>query len=509
MMEFDPYNDDTGLPDPLPPEPLPIPPPESAGFEDPIEGEDKAYYAPDAEAEGLLEPELISPVPESQDDTLGATDDYGNLIGQDDSTDSDNLTGRFDAWSGEVLKVHYGSTDPIYGLAQVIEVMKCSVHYGTNNDPIPGLGDIGVHGDSTPAAVLARPFPARHDQQEYHVEEGDIVTVVMARDGNHYFFSDDLPFIGTVEDIGTNSEDGDGFESVKVRRQAIEGTPAALELSDLEDKENAFIEYDNVWVIKGGGHGSYVQNDEIVVHRRGSFLFASPSATKSFVVRTVNGTSVGEATSFLDVGGLQYWYVDEDWLGTPTDSITRDENGDYIPHVIRPAWNFAGWPWLGQYNGLPITVWNRGNTVGGVAFLDTENLMPPPMAAEIITLSGSLPDYYTCKLFADGTLKSGFHEDNAFEVYPLGVNNFRTGANYRWFPYPVVGDKIMIRPTLGVPSGGSPTNAGQRWMDMTPRIALKPETWITGPTIWSEEVVVDTALDAAGRPWTEETDTDT
>ncbi|HUU58342.1 MAG TPA: hypothetical protein VMZ50_02260 [Phycisphaerae bacterium] len=218
---------------------------------------------------------------------VGMTGDPSNTATNYDRTqtsfdlphrEADSITGTFDAFAANVDKVFYGDTEGVTGKVQAIQYSRCGVDYDTNNWPKSYTAPT-AWSQTQEQIGIALPFPARHDQEEYHVAVDDIVMVLEGRDGRRWFLSDELPFIGTVEGAGTNTGSGDGLTSVKVRRQYIAGDPTALELGDLLDADGTEIDYADVWIVdENGADQVYETDDRILVHRRGAFLFAAPKA---------------------------------------------------------------------------------------------------------------------------------------------------------------------------------------------------------------------------------------
>lgn len=209
-----------------------------------------------------------------------------------------DIHGPFDAFMGRVLKTYWGSTHPVEGVQQAIDVERINLRWGTNNWPV---STTGPQAKAEPTVTLARPFPfiPRADQAAYHVAVNDIVTVVQSKDGKSYYFSDELPFLATVETITESS----GTYHAKVRRQAITGNPGATfpTLADQLDADGVVIEYSYVLLV--GPHPDCLEvNDLVIVHRRGAYLFISTT-----------GSSWGVAQIDALVGGGVYTITEQVW----------------------------------------------------------------------------------------------------------------------------------------------------------------------------------------------------
>lgn len=123
-----------------------------------------------------------------------APEDFGQ--GPPD-VEPDQMVGPYDAWLGKVEMVHTVGTNTLSSYKQEIFATRVGVHYQTNNDP-QGYAVPTVASQLTPQGVTALPWPVRHDQAEYLVKVGDIVTILTGRDGRHYYMIDDSPFMGIV-----------------------------------------------------------------------------------------------------------------------------------------------------------------------------------------------------------------------------------------------------------------------------------------------------------------------
>ena len=314
----------------------------------PIQGQNLGHATPPEEDTDFVR----SDRPDEYRET-GMTGDPSDSSSRDDRTmtsfdyphrEADSITGTFDAFAANVDKVFYAKAEAVSGKVQAIQYTRCGVDYGTNNWPDTYTAPTAWSQTQTQIG-LALPWPARHDQEAYHVEADDIVMIVEGRDGRRWFMADDLPFVGVVLGAGTNSGSGDGLTSVQVRRQAIEGDPAALELSDLLDPDGTEIDYADVWIVdEDGADQGYETDDRILVHRRGSFLFAAakaaPSAEMLFCKIVMSASFVGGGSLLystanpcdsngrnVDSGTTLYIY--HRWM----DNITSNEMTTF-PHLV-------------------------------------------------------------------------------------------------------------------------------------------------------------------------------
>lgn len=237
------------------------------------------------------------------------------------------LVGPLDAWVGKVLNVSYGSTHPVEGIEQAITVERIDVRWSTNNEPVAATGRTKARAQATTIAY-PYPFPPRHDQAAYHVAAGDIVTVIEGRDGRCWYMSDDLPFPArVVKATGTVTEKyagGAGRLEIKVRRRAITGDPSSVKpviTADLEDAEDADIEYSHVLVVSASEqpHGLRC-GDYVWVERRGYYFFVEPQRQTFMAWITNLGPEVDEEAA-ADFGSEHYWL--REVVGTLT--YTNDE----------------------------------------------------------------------------------------------------------------------------------------------------------------------------------------
>jgi len=269
--------------------------------------------------------------------------------------------GSYDAFVGRVMKTYYSGTHPTLGMTQGIDVERVDVRWDATTNveaasvtPSPKVGSNNI--------VACKPWPARSDQQKYHVTEGDIVTVLRGEDDLYWFLSDDLPFVGTVVvwdntatdesfEGGANSGSDDGL---KVRQQIMSGDPSSTTatLTDKEIDATDWVEgevyiiddvvhavgppdtdyrctadhtaadpanippngsfwdsgsnitihrYVNVLHTGSEGNG-YRVGDKVLVIRRGLYLFALPSA-QTFLAKTTAVGPDGEG----DFADEHYW----------------------------------------------------------------------------------------------------------------------------------------------------------------------------------------------------------
>lgn len=272
------------------------------------------------------------------------------------------LRGQFDAFVGKVLDTYEGATHPSLGTAQGINVERIDVRWDSSTNtplgsvtPSPSVG--------SPNVVAANPWPPKHDQVGYIVAEGDTVTVLRGADGLHWYMADDTPFVGRVvvwDDDNVTEQFGGGVDggslTLKVRQQKMTGNPnsAAVTLADLEtvadawDSGTAYLiddivvvssttyrcikantnntppnatyweadnivihRYVNVLRADNQAHG-YRVGDDILVIRRGLYLFALPLRERFLAVTSV-GANSGPSNA-ADSTDEHYWVKELDML---------------------------------------------------------------------------------------------------------------------------------------------------------------------------------------------------
>jgi len=344
--------------------------------------------------------------------------------------------GEFDAFVGIVRTVDYTAAHATLGMKQGITVERVDVRWdATTNKPLgtvtpsPGVGSTNI--------VDCKPWPGRHDQELYHVKEGDIVSVLRGADGLHWFMVDDLPFVGVVvawedgyisEEFSGGADSAVAISGLKVRQQAMTGDPSseiatfadletiaeawvtgtdyiidgivlestktyrckeahtagtfATNLTDGKWEEDNIVIYRYVNVIKTDNmtHG-YRVGDKVFVQRRGSYLFALP-ARQQFLALTCVGTNPGPSNA-ADFADEHYWLREVDPL---IDAYAGD-----------------AWTWLnvnartqtdptgsGGQSGRWIDAVNLAERAGGSHLLDTDILVMVTMWADV----GDYP-YYT------------------------------------------------------------------------------------------------------------------
>lgn len=249
------------------------------------------------------------------------------------------ITGSFDSWLGEVTAVHYAAADPLLNCVQSVEVRRVAPTWLGNNTPA-GYEISQAQSQPTVARAVALPWPPRHDQQLYHVAVGDLVAVISGRDGRHYYFNDELPFVGRVIKVGNATEDntgGAGLTVLSVRRQSLAADPdgggfAGATLTNTLAVAGTTIDYAGVLVIRptNQSHG-YRTGDYVWVQRRGRYYFASP-AKETFIAYLVNAGPSEES----DFTTNHYWareldhtvtYVTNAWTSTVADRTQTDPSG--------------------------------------------------------------------------------------------------------------------------------------------------------------------------------------
>lgn len=279
---------------------------------------------------------------------------------EDADLSADAITGPFDAFAAEVLAVGYDTS-------RKIVVRRSLVKWGTNDEPAAGAAPSAQAQPQT-AIFEAWPFPPRHDQADYHVAVGDIVTVLSGRDGRNYFLIDELPFIAVVVKKSESETEavigGADLLALKVRRQAISGNPddggfEGATLSDLQDADSNYIEYDDVLVVAPTNvqHG-YRIGDKVRVFRRGRYFFAEPGPQLFLAVIVSTGPD-GED----DFGTNHYWVKEQD------ATVAWSSNQWTATYADRPRVHPSGYDgrfgrWVDAVN-LSEAAWSHSLTTDG------------------------------------------------------------------------------------------------------------------------------------------------
>jgi len=294
--------------------------------------------------------------------------------------------GQYDAFVGIVRTVDYSAVHETLGMKQGITVERIDVRWDSStNKPLGGVTPSPGAGSSN--IVDCKPWPARHDQELYHVKKGDIVTVLRGADGLHWYMADETPFIGrvvawdddNVTEYYSGGTDDTLVHGLKVRQQAIAANPnsAIATYSDLETIAETWVtstayiiddvviepltpfatyrckeahtsgtfatdlaagkwEADNIVIhryvniIKGDNvHHGYRCGDYVLVVRRGLYLFCMPHQ-QTFLALTKTG-----ATSGPDPGTPEADFADEHyWVAEVYPEVLPVDN----------AWTFDGAP---------------------------------------------------------------------------------------------------------------------------------------------------------------------
>ncbi|KKL10629.1 hypothetical protein LCGC14_2553910, partial [marine sediment metagenome] len=316
--------------------------------------------------------------------------------------------------------------DGLLNEVQTAEVKRTFLTWGANNEP-DSYEIAQVWSQPTVTRAATFPYPPRHDQQKYIVAEGDIVCVVSGRDGRHFIFSDELPFVGAVMSaidvtdtrddppanpstndaylVGTGTGDwsgqdgkiatwdgaqwvfttvaaeisvkedntgGAGLLYLRVRRQAMTEDPTSqiATLADLLAATGETVEYNYVNVIgpTSQAHG-YRVGDKVWVKRRGLYFYVVP-ARESFPAYLVNGGPDGEN----DFNDNNYWvrefdaaitYAANQWSTTNTDRTQTDSSGGRLGRWVHAIND-------GELSGTHhLNVVNAGNPSGGTLVVVT------------------------------------------------------------------------------------------------------------------------------------------
>lgn len=306
---------------------------------------------------------------------------------------SEVLLGTYDAWAGVVVETFDAGADAELGETQTINVRRVGIEYGANNVPLT-YRVAPPQSQFNQSTVKALPFPPRHDQIANHVVAGDIVTVLSGRDGRHYYFSDDLPFLASViANVGVQGEQdappgapedgqkwvvgatpsglweghagaiatwngsswdftsavgskednagGAGLLVLNIRRLRMYGTATSgATLANLQNVTSGFIEYQGVRVISPTGtHHGYRVGDLVLVTRRGIYYYAEP-CREQFPAQLVNTGPDGE-DDFDNAGALpninHYWCKEVDVNVTYAGNNRWNPAGGGITDSVRTA----------------------------------------------------------------------------------------------------------------------------------------------------------------------------
>lgn len=258
---------------------------------------------------------------------------------------SSQVAGPMDAFAGVVVKTYYDATafptgHPLLAQTAGIDARRCTYYCSTNNAPT-AFSTQGIAGHPLDLNFACMPLPTRHDQEAQHVAVGDFVTILSGRDGRHFFMLDDLPFIGVVikaeATVKENLSGGAGNVVLKVRRQAMSGTPPtwAITLADLKVAAGTNVEYTGVLTLGPTDvqHG-YRCGDQVWVQRKGLYFFASP-VRDSFLAKVQTGAASGPDAEG-DFTDARYWvkeqvatvsYADNTWTYTLANRTQTDPSG--------------------------------------------------------------------------------------------------------------------------------------------------------------------------------------
>jgi hypothetical protein len=367
------------------PQPVLTPLPDDVPVELPEEYSDAA---PASTASPLPTPDDVpDSLPDLHDPRYGSIidgfSDHGGGGVYPENRPAINLAGKLDCFQAKVIKTYWGSTHPTLGVQQGIDVERIDVRWdSSNNDPVVGVKPTPRMG--TAGIISASSFPARGDQAAYIVSEGDIVTILQTGDGQAIYLSDDLPFVGTVvvwDDDDVTEEFNGGVKSngsvdgIKVRQQIITGNPTSS-TATLADREaigaawDASTSYlvDDIVVVSATTYrcinantnntppnATYWEVDNIVIHRyvnvlrmdnqaigyrvgdevlvvrRGLYLFALP-VSEIFLAHTNVGSGSIGPNNESDFSGEHYWlkevdpvaaYTTNSWTFNPATPAVR------------------------------------------------------------------------------------------------------------------------------------------------------------------------------------------
>ncbi len=271
----------------------------------------------------------------------------------DEDQPGSSLTGHFDAWLAEVIEAPWTGNPHVQGVA----VDRCDIEWLSNNEP-NAVAVAPVESQNTPSRRIALPYVPLHDQEKYHVQAGDIVTVATGRDGRAYYFWDDKPFVAWVIDststsVGTTEKHagGAGNETITVRRYGLSEDPDSTDyddhgttLTDLQDASSNYIEYGGVRVISPEGtHHGYRLADMVLVTRRGRYMVAEPCREQ--FVATIEEEGPSGEDDFTD---NRYWVREQDGIASYSGNLYTLALTDRARNVTGQS-GYAG-RWVCAYN---------------------------------------------------------------------------------------------------------------------------------------------------------------
>ena len=300
--------------------------------------------------------EIPVPVTESPPETLGKSVRASDS--SEDASPASRVYGPGDGYVGRVVGTHYTGAEGATGLAQGVNVERSIVGFDTNNEPT--VGPIGpASGQPTTQVVSAIPFPLRHDQAGYLVEDDEPVIVVGGRDGRQYMLNDELPFVGKVKSVDSASD------TVTVVRQSLAGDPdgggfAGATLADLQDADSDNVEVTDILCLRGTLPST---DDNILVHRRGRYYFTESGGGVQWGVATAPDarTESGSAAPahIMPGSGSSYvylWASDSDGTSSGTAPALSSTTEDQF---VKAYWR-----------GHPKTVNIRGGDV--VSYIESD-----------------------------------------------------------------------------------------------------------------------------------------
>ncbi|HUT58034.1 MAG TPA: hypothetical protein VNA25_09320, partial [Phycisphaerae bacterium] len=222
-------------------------------------------------------------------------------------TEASEIHGHMNAFVGRVLTTYYGSTHPELGTEQGIYVEMVDVLWDGDNIPT-GYPRPQTGLEPTPTVLPANPWPPREDQVAYHVKADDIVTVLVNDDGQAWYTSDELPFIGAVVQDPHNDETAEAYfggaanTHITVRRVQMSGDPQANPPVYTFSGSLTTTTYHVRPMTATGQHHGYRVADPVVVWRRGLYFYCVPASAVRHAVLTDAGPA-----SEADHTNEHYW----------------------------------------------------------------------------------------------------------------------------------------------------------------------------------------------------------
>ena len=243
---------------------------------------------------------------------------------QPDTLTPHAIVGHYDCWPAVVTHTYEAAADSDLNQRQAITARRVRLRWNQSDhsqitDRVPPLGS-----QPNQHIVKALPCPCPPDHPLYHVQAGDIVTIMEGRDGRHYYLTDDEPFIGTTikwegrydGQFSSGDErfnDGTGNWTIAVQRHMLVTDPTADHFNWGGDRSGEGgddpdapiteatpfgvleLTYDRVWPVREADvHHGYRIDNEVLVWRKGLYYVCLP-ARETIVCEIVTEGPNGEA----------------------------------------------------------------------------------------------------------------------------------------------------------------------------------------------------------------------